>query len=403
MAEGFGDVQQFIGGCDVADVDADGLATMLADVRTTQRMLDGLVVRIGERADLLATQGQGAPAAETMRAAGAVGARQARHEAKRAALASAIPALGEALSAGVISAAHLDAVAAATNDLTADELSQLDAAHLVERATALPVETYRRLVGRLVESMAAAAATEPSDGEDPATPQDVCRFRHWFDDDTATGHFSGSLDAESYEVVVNAIEQHAARLAAASDQRVQRGPNLAARALVDLLSGDRSGQSKRRLPTVNVMVDHDTLVSGDHPNSIRRTENGRDLSTDALARLCCDAVLRKVVLDADGVPINAGRKYRTATDAQWAALKAIHHTCAWEGCTAPISWCQAHHIKEWEHGGLTDLDNLVPLCSRHHHFVHEGGWTIKLLPDRTLEIFRPDGRHHTTVLPPLRC
>ncbi|MGH1490502.1 MAG: hypothetical protein ACRBK7_14125, partial [Acidimicrobiales bacterium] len=44
-----------------------------------------------------------------------------------------------------------------------------------------------------------------------------------------------------------------------------------------------------------------------------------------------------------------------ATDAQWAAIKAIYPSCAWDGCSAPIGWCQAHHIHEWENGGVTDL------------------------------------------------
>ena len=29
-----------------------------------------------------------------------------------------------------------------------------------------------------------------------------------------------------------------------------------------------------------------------------------------------------------------------------------------------------HHVIWWSHGGPTDLDNLVGLCSRCHHLVH---------------------------------
>ena len=97
------------------------------------------------------------------------------------------------------------------------------------------------------------------------------------------------------------------------------------------------------------------------------------------------------------------RKYRTDTDAQWAALKAVYRSCAWDGCTAPISWCQAHHIKPWDRHGPTDLDNLIPLCSRHHHRVHEGGWHIKLLADWSLRIHRPDGALAANVPTPRRC
>ena len=44
-----------------------------------------------------------------------------------------------------------------------------------------------------------------------------------------------------------------------------------------------------------------------------------------------------------------------------------------------------HHIDYWAisdsgGGGSTDLNNMVPLCSRHHHAAHEGGWKLKLDP-----------------------
>ena len=32
--------------------------------------------------------------------------------------------------------------------------------------------------------------------------------------------------------------------------------------------------------------------------------------------------------------------------------------------------CLAHHLREWEHGGPTTLNNLALLCGRHHTIVH---------------------------------
>jgi 5-methylcytosine-specific restriction endonuclease McrA len=51
------------------------------------------------------------------------------------------------------------------------------------------------------------------------------------------------------------------------------------------------------------------------------------------------------------------------------------------GCDISYHHCQIHHINYWENGGRTDLDNMVPLCSRHHHAAHEGRWTLKLEPE----------------------
>jgi hypothetical protein len=56
--------------------------------------------------------------------------------------------------------------------------------------------------------------------------------------------------------------------------------------------------------------------------------------------------------------------------------------------------CQIHHVTAWERGGSTNLANLLPLCSRHHHLVHEGGWQLTLQPDRTITLTRPDGTVH---------
>jgi hypothetical protein len=109
-----------------------------------------------------------------------------------------------------------------------------------------------------------------------------------------------------------------------------------------------------------------------------------------------------VVVDEHDQPLSVGRRHRTATDAQWAALRTVYRSCAWDGCDRPLNHCQAHHITEWNRGGPTDLANLVPLCTHHHHLVHEGRWRIKLLPNRSLHITRPDGRDHATTSPPTR-
>ena len=50
-----------------------------------------------------------------------------------------------------------------------------------------------------------------------------------------------------------------------------------------------------------------------------------------------------------------------------------------------------HHIRPWYLDGETELDNLVSLCGFHHHLVHEGGWTVRLLDDTNVEWFDASG------------
>ncbi|MEI6497936.1 MAG: HNH endonuclease signature motif containing protein, partial [Actinomycetota bacterium] len=83
------------------------------------------------------------------------------------------------------------------------------------------------------------------------------------------------------------------------------------------------------------------------------------------------------------------------------ALRAMYRTCAFDGCDVAFHRCEIHHIIPWERGGPTDLDNLIPLCSRHHHLVHDLAWKLRLEPDRTLVITQPDGTEYARTRPHL--
>ncbi len=386
-----------VGSLDFAGAGEAELKTLLGQVRAAQRCLEGLTMRIAARSNLLAAQGRSAPAGETLRGDGAVRAAQARREARRADVAEAIPGVVGAVVDGEISGEHVDAIARHTEKLSGEDRANFDFDAAVTQAKRLPPETFDRFMRRAV------VQAQADDGlGDTTAKQAASEFRHWFDQNSGMGRFSGSLDPERYELLIAAVEQRCSSLAAAGD--VEKNHNLAVAALVDLVDSPEAGRDgRRRLPSILVVVDHETATQGPHAGSVRQTENGHDIAAVSISRLACDAVIRRVLLDEAGVPINVGHKHRTATDSQWAALKAQYSSCGWDGCTAPISWCQAHHIHEWEHGGATDLDNLIPLCSQHHHRVHEGGWSIELESDRTLQIYKPGGTHHVTVPTPMRC
>jgi len=75
-----------------------------------------------------------------------------------------------------------------------------------------------------------------------------------------------------------------------------------------------------------------------------------------------------------------------------AMLRAMYRTCGFPGCAVRFGDCDVHHVVEWVRDrGPTDLANLLPLCSTHHHLVHEGGWRLDLHADRRLVVRRPDG------------
>jgi hypothetical protein len=79
----------------------------------------------------------------------------------------------------------------------------------------------------------------------------------------------------------------------------------------------------------------------------------------------------------------------------------MYRCCGFGDCDVAFDRCEIHHTIPWELGGPTDLINLIPLCSRHHHVVHEGGWQLDLANDRLLTITQPDGRVFTRCRPDL--
>jgi hypothetical protein len=156
------------------------------------------------------------------------------------------------------------------------------------------------------------------------------------------------------------------------------------------------GDGGERVPSLILLCDAQTLRSGVHPNTVCETGDGTPIPVAVMRDLACQAEIVPVVLNGRGEALAVGRTQRLATPAQRAALRAMHRTCLGVTCTVAFDACQIHHIIPWEQGGSTDISNMGPLCSEHHHLVHEGGWTLTLTAERIATWTRPDGTiHHT--------
>ena len=151
-----------------------------------------------------------------------------------------------------------------------------------------------------------------------------------------------------------------------------------------------------------IVIDLETITNGLHHHSIINNGHNVDLPIETYRRMACTANIMPVVLDSNGVTIDLGRTVRLATTHQRRALLAMYDTCAIPGCAVSSRHCQPHHIHWWRHLGDTDLDNLIPLCSRHHHAVHEGGWHLVMHTDRSLTIAYPGGVVQNTGPPDRR-
>ena len=105
------------------------------------------------------------------------------------------------------------------------------------------------------------------------------------------------------------------------------------------------------------------------------------------------ALLPPVLGGAPTQPLEVGRASRVVQTAQRTALAVRDGGCVFPGCSRPLAWCEAHHLRHWLHGGPTDLANLALLCRAHHRAVHEGGWRLVRQADGRLTATPPHRPH----------
>ena len=129
-------------------------------------------------------------------------------------------------------------------------------------------------------------------------------------------------------------------------------------------------------------------------------EGGPELHPLVAERLLCSPRVQVVGEDATGQVLRLGRMRREPPEWMLRQVRYRDSECTFPGC-AHRRYAQAHHITWWEHGGSTDLDNLVLICSFHHKLVHEYGWRLSRTQEGEVRWFHPDGtRYRAGPAPP---
>ena len=371
-----------------------------------------------------------------------------------------VPELEEALAAGDVSAEHVDAVGRALRRLQPDHGAQLTAdgerlAQIAARSTPEEFEAHlKREVARLDQREGDTLL---------ARQKRAIRLRSWTDKDSGMVTIRCELDPETGLRVLSRIDATADKLfheqqpadcpkgegkqdylrAAAFvrllDRRAKKDaaedaesqsqsqpesqpetqpetqPEADADVVEDVVedvvgepsppAGDPHADDDADITVFDnrcemvVVIDLHTLLHGLHENSIISNGHNVELPVESYRRMACNAAIIPVVLDGDGVALDEGRSKRLATIKQRLALYAMYDTCGIPECTVSSRHCQPHHIRWSSNFGNTDLDNLIPVCSRHHHAVHEGGWQLVLHRNRSLTITYPDGSIRQTGPP----
>jgi hypothetical protein len=132
-------------------------------------------------------------------------------------------------------------------------------------------------------------------------------------------------------------------------------------------NGNTSLLRRGNRPAVIVIIDADTLNAHVVPH--------QPIPTNDAMKLAARADMYAAIRDGTKIAnLKFGRNNRVATPLQHLALLTYYETCQAPGCTVPATQCEAHHVIYYEHGGNSNIENFIPLCTGqqgHHPHQHE--------------------------------
>ena len=134
-------------------------------------------------------------------------------------------------------------------------------------------------------------------------------------------------------------------------------------------SGARAGSNGRvRVSNQLVVVADIGVIDGTDPNGRCEILGTGPVPPSVIGQLSPDTAMAGMIFGGNGQPLWLGRSRRLASAAQHLATAVRDRGCI--VCGAPMHRCEIHHVREWDNGGPTDIDNLAALCGPHHRQHH---------------------------------
>ena len=287
------------------------------------------------------------------------------------------PQLAEALKTGRVGWQHVKVIDSAGNDRNWQDLADL-LPGLIDLAQVATFERWAREVRGIAQRLDQDGGYDPA--SDPAN-----NHLHLVPTTDGITYVSGQLVGELALTIKKLIDGETERVlkryradaeATGGETPVPSRAQACAEALGELVdrgSGVPEGSGKLPEPEIVVIL-NDT---GDTEDGGELTDDdGNHLSPHILRFIIAAAMIRPLEVSGSGDPLRMGRTLRYANRHQRRALLARDGGCIFPGCDRPASWCDAHHVDEWDNNGPTDINNLGLLCRHHHRVTHRPGWTM---------------------------
>lgn len=378
---------------DVGLLDAAAAGAVLGTVKVVRGFLDAYEARVTSHVKTLHADGESAPAADLHTRNGGISSKEAKAKERRAEALEQAPSLAGKLADGAVTSAHADALANAASRLDDDTRRNLfdHEADLANDAARMTPHEFGKNVADLIRQL------ERDQGiERDRRQRNETRLTKTVDRE-GMYVLNARLHPELGHAVFNMIDAETAQLVRAGGDRSVDRAGVAAEALGNLVTGGHQA-TRPREAEIRIHIDSTTLVDGPHTAGVCEFDDGTPVPPSSVRRMVCNGTVVPIIVDTNGVVLDAGREQRLANRHQRRALRAMYATCAFHGCDVAFNRCEIHHLHPWELGGPTDLDQLLPLCSRHHHVIHEPGWELHLAPDRTLTTKRMGSVYATAPL-----
>ncbi|MGZ7497316.1 HNH endonuclease signature motif containing protein [Corynebacterium sp. ZY180755] len=132
------------------------------------------------------------------------------------------------------------------------------------------------------------------------------------------------------------------------------------------------------IPMVSIpLEEHAQILRGEGDDLRLACSDGTELTGKEYAERALLNHGIYTILDRLAGALDNYRDERFATEKQRLAAFAENPTCVAPGCSVPFDECQMHHVIAFKNGGLTNMDNIVPLC-KYHNGKNDDDWWRRL-------------------------